>query len=80
MRLEIVTPDKHLYDGKINLIRIPGTKGSFAILKNHAPIISTLEPGRIKIIAKDGGVQFLDIEGGIVECYNNHVIVLVESA
>ena len=49
MYLEIITPDKKLFEGEVNLIKIPGSKGDFEILKNHAPIISTLEKGTIKI-------------------------------
>lgn len=79
MHLEIVSPDKKIYEGEINLIRLPGSNGSFELLKNHAPIISTLENGQIKIIEKDGNVDFYEIGGGVVECNKNKIIVLAES-
>ena len=50
MKLEIITPEKRLFDGNVKLIQVPGTKGSFEILKNHAPVISTLIHGTVKVI------------------------------
>lgn len=79
MHLEIVTPEKKLYSGEIKLIRLPGSKGSFEILNNHAPIISTLEKGKIKIIEENDQEQFFDVNRGVVECVENNVIVLVDS-
>lgn len=79
MYLEIVTPEKKLFAGDIKLIRLPGSKGSFEILNNHAPIISTLEKGPIKIVKEDGSEQEFDVNSGVVECVDNNVIVLVDS-
>jgi F-type H+-transporting ATPase subunit epsilon len=77
--LELITPDKKLYSGKVKLIQVPGTKGSFEILKNHAPIISTLEQGTIKIIDQQDQEDFFDIQGGVIEVNKNKVIILSES-
>ncbi len=79
MQLEIITPDKKVFDGEVELVRFPGSAGSFAVLKNHAPIISTLDAGEIKIITTDGDETFLQIGGGVVEVKKNNIIVLVES-
>ena len=79
MLLEIISPDKKLYSGEADLIQVPGSKGSFEILKNHAPIISTLEKGQIKIIAPDGNLTKFDIDGGVIEAKNNKIIVLAEN-
>lgn len=78
MILEIVTPDKKLFDGEVSLVRVPGSKGAFEILKKHAPIISTLDAGEIKVIKSSGEVVFFDINGGVVECNKDRVIVLAE--
>ncbi len=78
MYLEIVTPDKKIYAGKIKLIQVPGTKGSFEVLNNHAPIISTLEQGRIKVIEDNNKKIFFEIEGGVIEVSKNNVIVLAD--
>ncbi len=78
MYLEIIAPDKQLYSGEIDLIQVPGSKGSFAVLRNHAPIISTLEKGKIKIISSDQKETFIEITGGLIEVKNNEIIVLAE--
>ncbi len=79
MILEIVTPTKKIYSGHVKLVKLPGTLGSFEILNHHAPIISTLEKGKIKVEEEDGNVLFFEIEGGIVENKDNKIIVLAES-
>jgi F-type H+-transporting ATPase subunit epsilon len=79
MLLEIISPDKKLYSGEADLIQVPGSKGSFEILKNHAPIISTLEKGQIRIIAPDGNKTTFEIDGGVIEAKNNKIIVLAEN-
>lgn len=77
MYLELITPQKVLYDGEIYLVRVPGTKGSFEILDKHMAIVSTLEAGQIKIITKDGLEKFYDIKKGFVEVKDNKTKVLV---
>ncbi|NCB08173.1 MAG: ATP synthase F1 subunit epsilon [Bacteroidia bacterium] len=79
MFLEIITPDKIIYEGEVKLVQVPGKKGAFEMLKNHAPIISSLGKGRIKVIEENGTQKFFDIEGGIVENKANKIVVLVES-
>lgn len=80
MLLEIIAPDKKLYSGEVDLVQVPGSKGSFEILRNHAPIISTLEQGRIKIVDVKGGTTFFEVDGGVIEVKNNKIIVLAETA
>lgn len=78
MHLEIITPEKKLFAGEIKLVQVPGSKGSFEILNNHAPIISTLNPGKIKVQKADGQNEFFEIEGGVIEAKENNIIVLAE--
>jgi F-type H+-transporting ATPase subunit epsilon len=78
MYLEIVTPDKKVFSGNIRLIQVPGSKGQFEVLNNHASIISTLSEGKIKIISPEGEKSFFDIQGGVIEVKNNNVIILAE--
>ena len=80
MYLEIITPDKKIFEGEINLVQLPGSKGSFTMLKNHAPIISTLEKGTITVKEISGQERVFNINGGVVENVADKVIVLVESA
>ena len=79
MHLDIITPEKTLYSGDIELVKLPGTLGSFEVLKNHAPIISTLMEGKIKVKDETGVLSYFDISSGVVEVLNNVVKVLVES-
>jgi F-type H+-transporting ATPase subunit epsilon len=78
MFIEIITPDKKIFSGEVSLIQLPGTNGSFEILNNHAPIISTLAKGKIKIIDSEKQTQFFEIKSGVVEVLKNKVIVLAE--
>lgn len=78
MQLEIVTPENKLFSGDIKLVQLPGSKGSFEILRNHAPIISTLDTGIVKLITIEGKEMQFEIKGGVVEASNNKIIVLAE--
>ena len=80
MHLEIITPDKKVFEGEVKLIQLPGSKGGFEILKNHAPIISNIEQWTIKIEEANGKVQLFEVDGGVIENKANKIIVLVESA
>ena len=80
MVIEIITPDKKIFEGEVKLVQLPGSKGAFELLKNHAPIISTLDKGTIKVIDASGKEHLFDIDGGVVENKANKIIVLVESA
>tara|TARA_B100000401_G_scaffold1634_1_gene1021 strand:+ start:383 stop:622 length:240 start_codon:yes stop_codon:yes gene_type:complete len=77
MHLEIVTPEKKLFTGNINSIKVPGKDGEFEILNNHAPIISTLIKGEIRIISTDQKTENFLISGGVIEMQKNNIIVLV---
>lgn len=77
MTLEIISPGKKIFSGKVKLVQVPGKKGAFGILNNHAPIISTLSAGKVKIVTPDDEKNFFDITGGVVEVANNNIIILV---
>ena len=77
MHLEILTPEKKLFDGEVTGVKFPGVDGSFEILNNHAPIISALTNGEIRVNAAGGSQKFL-INSGFVECSNNEITVLIE--
>ncbi|NOY95341.1 MAG: ATP synthase F1 subunit epsilon [Chlorobi bacterium] len=80
MFLEIITPDKKVFSGKVKLVQLPGSKGKFEILRNHAPIISTLGEGVVKVVDEEGEELLFEIDGGVIENKANKIIVLVESA
>ncbi len=79
MYLDIITPDKKIFTGDIKLIKVPGFNGSFEVMENHAPIVSTLTKGEIKVISDQGNETFYTITGGIIEVLKNKVSVLIEA-
>ncbi len=79
MQLDILTPDKKIFSGEVKLVQVPGAKGSFEVLKNHAPIISTLIPGKMKIEMVNGEKKFYEVlSDGVIEVKKNIIIVLAE--
>ena len=78
MHLDIITPDEKLFEGEVKSLIVPGTDGSLGILDNHAPIISSLKDGQVKIRTENGEQQQFDIRGGVVEVLKNKVVVLAE--
>ncbi len=79
LNLEIITPSKTVFSGEIKSITIPGTSGSFQVLVNHAPLISTFEIGEIKIEDVQGKKLSYSTAGGTVEVNTNKVLVLADS-
>jgi F-type H+-transporting ATPase subunit epsilon len=77
VNLEILTPESKIFSGEITLVSLPGTKGSFEILNNHAPLISSLEAGNVKVIDATGQTQLFAIKRGVVECLDNQIHLLV---
>jgi F-type H+-transporting ATPase subunit epsilon len=81
MTLEILTPEKKLYSGEVYGVQLPGISGLFEVLNQHAPLVSALKKGNLKIL-KDNKNNFkhYTIQSGFVEVLNNKVTVLVEGA
>ncbi|HMR93125.1 MAG TPA: ATP synthase F1 subunit epsilon [Chitinophagaceae bacterium] len=81
MNLEILTPEKKLYSGEVYGVQMPGISGSFEVLDKHAPLVSALRAGRVKILKdKQNHFAYFDIQGGFVEVIDNRVTVLAEGA
>jgi F-type H+-transporting ATPase subunit epsilon len=78
MTVEIITPDKEIFSGNASLIQLPGLDGLFEILENHAPMITALKEGKVKLVSVEGKTLFFDINGGALEVLNNKVQVLAE--
>ncbi len=92
MYIDIVSPEATLFSGEIDSLTVPGTKGSFQILNQHAPIVSTLTEGKVKIQGQlklseevkslfsqeSDGHYYLSIRSGVVEIRNNKIILLAE--
>ena len=81
MNLEILTPEKKLYSGEVYGVLMPGISGMFEVLEKHAPLVSALKAGRVKVLKdKKDHVEYFDIQGGFVEVLNNKISLLVEGA
>lgn len=78
MDIEIITPDATLFEGQCKYASFPGTDGSLGVLDNHAPLITTLQEGSVKIVDANDKETLFDVKGGVVEVMNNKVIVLAE--
>lgn len=78
MNLIVLTPDKEIFNGEIISVQVPGISGKFEILNNHAPIVSALTSGSIRIIAKDGSKNSFKIKKGFIEVLKNEVSLLVQ--
>ena len=80
MTLEILTPDKKIFSGEVYGVQLPGIGGMFEVLEKHAPIVSALKAGRLKILKDKNASSEYNIQGGFVEVLNNKATVLVEGA
>lgn len=78
MNLEILTPDKKIFSGDVYGVQLPGISGVFEVLDKHAPIVSALKAGRLKILKDKNSTSLYQIQGGFVEVINNKATVLVE--
>ncbi len=78
MILEIITPDKNVFSGEVSSAIFPGINGQFQILKDHAPLVSTLAKGDLTIEA-NGKKQTFIVDGGVIEVAKNKVLVLAEA-
>lgn len=81
MNLEILTPEKKLFSGEVYGVQMPGISGSFEVLEKHAPLVSALKAGQLKVLKdKNKNTALFNIQSGFVEVLNNKVTVLVEGA
>lgn len=78
MQLEIVTPEKKVFQGEVSEASFPGADGSFQVLNNHAPIVSALAKGAVSFTTAEGKQQSMIVDGGVVEVKDNVIVVLAE--
>ena len=80
MTLEILTPEKEIFSGDVYGVQLPGIGGLFEVLDKHAPIVSALKAGKLKILQEKNTTISYTIQSGFAEVLNNKTIVLVEGA
>ena len=79
LNIEIITPDKVIFKGEIISVTVPGVKGRFQVLKNHAPLVSIFEIGMIEVVTPDKNSSYYATGGGTIEVLNNEVLILADS-
>jgi len=77
MQLEIITPEKKVFEGEVHIVTFPGADGSFQVMNDHAPLISLLKEGVVEYKSKES-VKQVKITGGVVEVLKNKVILLAD--
>jgi ATP synthase, F1 epsilon subunit (delta in mitochondria) len=80
MTLEILTPERKIFSGEVYGVQLPGIAGSFEVLEKHAPLVSALKAGKLKILNDKSSTTLYTIQSGFVEVINNKTTVLVEGA
>jgi F-type H+-transporting ATPase subunit epsilon len=80
MTLEILTPESKIFSGNVYGVQLPGISGLFELLDKHAPMVSALKNGKLKILNDKTSATSYTIKSGFVEVLNNKVTVLVEGA
>jgi F-type H+-transporting ATPase subunit epsilon len=80
MKLEILTPERKIFSGDVYGVQLPGINGLFEVLDKHAPLVSALKSGSLKILKDKNSTASYQIQGGFVEVLNNQTTVLVEGA
>ncbi len=78
MLVEIISPEKTLFSGELKVIQLPGIDGSFEIMDRHAPMISVLKKGQVRMVDQKEQASYIDINGGVIEVLDNHVKILAE--
>jgi F-type H+-transporting ATPase subunit epsilon len=77
MFLEILAPDRKVFEGEVSIATFPGADGSFQVLDNHAPLISLLKEGLVEYKSKEAAGNF-HITGGVVQVLRNKVVLLAD--
>jgi F-type H+-transporting ATPase subunit epsilon len=80
MQIQVLTPTGKIFEGNCTAVIVPGSGGEFEVLQNHAAIVSSLEPGNVRITLSDGTKKTFSIQSGFVEVLKNEVALLITLA
>jgi F-type H+-transporting ATPase subunit epsilon len=78
MNIVVLTPEKEVYTGEAKAVNVPGTSGQFEVLNGHAPIVSSLMTGKVKLTLVDDSIKTFAIDRGFIEVLRNEVSLLVQ--
>ena len=77
--LAILTPDRTVFEGPVEYVEVPGGEGYLGVLANHAPLVTTLAEGILKMRKAGGAEESIGVSGGFFEVSNNQATVLADS-
>ena len=80
LKFELVSPERLLLSAEVQQVTVPGTEGSFGVLPNHAPVLSTLRPGVVAVISAEGTRERIFVRGGFAEVNPEGLTILAEVA
>lgn len=78
LHLTLVSPERELFSGEVERVTLPGTLGSFTVLQQHAPIVSSLQAGKLTYVTPDGEEHTSEVQGGFMEMSYNTLSVCVD--
>ncbi len=78
MKVRITKPDATLFEGEAKQLHLPGVGGRFEMLENHAPIISALTQGALRLVTPEGEEKVFNIRGGVIKGQRNDILILVQ--
>src|SRR5438132_3113746 len=79
LRLEVVTAEREVFADDVDMVIAPGGEGELGILPRHAPLLTTLQPGVMRL-KKDGGETIMAVSGGFLQVFRDRVLVLADTA
>ncbi|WP_321922698.1 F0F1 ATP synthase subunit epsilon [Paraburkholderia guartelaensis] len=80
IKVDVVSAEESIFDGQAKFVALPGEAGELGILPGHTPLITRIRPGAVRIVAEDGGEEFVFVAGGILEVQPGAVTVLADTA
>ncbi|CAD6549281.1 MULTISPECIES: F0F1 ATP synthase subunit epsilon [Paraburkholderia] len=80
IKVDVVSAEENIFDGQAKFVALPGEAGELGILPGHTPLITRIRPGAVRIVAEDGGEEFVFVAGGILEVQPGAVTVLADTA
>lgn len=78
MNLTVLTPDNEIFRGEVSSVKVPGADGQFEVKRNHAPVVSALVEGNVRLRKQDNTVMNFNINKGFIEVLNNEIALLVQ--
>lgn len=78
--LDVVSAETEIYSGPVVKIQVSGSEGELGINPGHAPLLTKLQPGMVRVVKQDGEEELIYVAGGVLEVQPNNVVVLADTA